>query len=91
MLLLKATTRKWHLSLLLSSNFPAGSHLTMWSCKGGWEVWPLSGQPDAQLEIGGSVAIQGESGRRVTLQPLTPPVFEELLGIPRALGSVAWA
>ena len=80
-LLLKTTTRKWCLSLLL-----------MGSCKGGWEVWPLSRWPGAPPLTGGSVTLGEEHGCGLVLQPLPWPVFEELLGIPWALGLVvAWA
>lgn len=47
---------------------------------GSWEV-SLSGQPGPQLEMGGSVTIEGESGHRVIQQPLPQPMFEGLLGI----------
>lgn len=47
---------------------------------GSWEVC-LSGQPGPQLEMGGSVTIEGESGHRVIQQPLPQPMFEGLLGI----------
>lgn len=60
-LLLRATTRVWCQSLCPHPTV----HRSHWPCgaAGSWEVWPLSGQPGAQLEMGRSVTTVGEGDR----------------------------